>query len=136
RRIITGLGGEPFELRGEAKALYHAWGSFCSPLLIALLALGEEVAEAAGIPKADAARAAKPLVRRTIENYIQSGAAAAFSGPLARGDLATIARNLEALRTLPRAQAIYALLARSALHNLPVRNRSQLRRLLGEDEAS
>lgn len=134
RRIVNDLRGEPLLLRGEAKALYHAWGSFCSPLVIALLAAGEEVAEAAGIPKADAARAARPLVRRTIENYLESGAAAAFSGPLARGDMATVARNLEALRTLPRAQAIYAQLARSALRNLPVRNRSQLRRLLGEDE--
>jgi predicted short-subunit dehydrogenase-like oxidoreductase (DUF2520 family) len=135
RRIVADVGGEALPLRSEAKGLYHAWGSFCSPLLVALLVAGEEVAVAAGIARSHAARAAQPLVRRTIENYIQSGAAAAFSGPLARGDMATVARNLEALRTLPSAQAIYVLLARSALRNLPVRNRAQLRRLLGEDES-
>jgi len=134
RGIVSHIGGEALLLRGEAKALYHAWGSFCSPLVIALLAAANEVAEAAGISAEAARRASQPLVRRTIENYIELGAAGAFSGPLARGDLATVARNLEALRTRPRAQAIYVALARAALHDLPVRNAAQLRRLLGEDE--
>ena len=66
--------------------------------------------------------------------YLEHGAASAFSGPLARGDVATVAHHLEALRALPWAQEIYVALARSALRTLPVRNRDALQRLLGGSE--
>jgi len=133
REIVHSIGGETLELRGDNKALYHAWGAFNSPLVIALLAAAAEVAEAAGLSAEQADRAARPLVQRTIENYLGRGPAAAFSGPLARGDVETVAHHLEALRQLPHLQAIYVSLARAALRDLPVRNRAQLRRLLGED---
>jgi predicted short-subunit dehydrogenase-like oxidoreductase (DUF2520 family) len=136
RKMVGDLGGEALLLRGGNKALYHAWGAFNSPLLIALLAAAAEVAEAAGISRPDALRAAQPLVRRTIQNFLEHGPAAAFSGPLARGDLATVAHHLNALRELPHLQAIYVALARAALRDLPVRHRAQLRRLLGEDESA
>ena len=134
KQIVAGLGGEVLPLTPESKVMYHAWGAFSSPLLVATLAAAEEVARTAGIPASAAGAAMSPIVQTTIQNYLEHGAASAFSGPLARGDLATVAHHLEALRALPWAQEIYVALARSALRTLPVRNREALQRLLGGSE--
>src|SRR5438105_1080614 len=54
KRIIHDLGGEAFLISKRAKPLYHAWGAFTSPLLIALLVTAEQVARAAGLSPNDA----------------------------------------------------------------------------------
>ena len=128
RRIVGALQGRVLPIRKHNKALYHAWGMFTSPLLVAVLALGERVGRKAGA--ADPARAAAPIIRQTLANHLAGGAADAFSGPLVRGDVATVRANLRALRSLPEARAAYLALARAALHDLPVRNRKELAKLL------
>jgi len=128
RRIARDLGGSAFLIRKCDKPLYHAWGSFASPLLLATLALAERVAHRAGIPQP--ARAAQAILRQTLKNYLESGAAAAFTGPIARGDLLTVRKHLQALRAVPEARAAYRALARAALRDLPVRNRQQMAKLL------
>ncbi len=128
RRIARDLGGSAFLVRKHAKPLYHAWGMFTSPLLVAVLALAERVGRKAGVP--DPGRAAQAILRQTLKNYLESGAAAAFTGPIVRGDVATLRAHLRALRSLPEARAAYLALARAALRDLPVRNRKQLAKLL------
>ena len=128
RRIARDLGGSVLLIRKRAKALYHAWGMFTSPLLVAVLALGERVGRKAGV--SHPARAAQAILRQTFKNYQEAGGAAAFSGPLVRGDVATVRANLRALRVLPEARQAYLALARAALRDLPVRNRSELKKLL------
>ncbi len=132
RRIARDLGGSVFTIRPEAKVLYHAIGSFCSPMIIATLATAERIARAAGIPPAAAKRIMHPILRQTIANYLAKGAAAAFSGPINRADVNTIRKHLEALREVPGARDIYLALARSALRTLPVRDRKAVRRVLAE----
>jgi predicted short-subunit dehydrogenase-like oxidoreductase (DUF2520 family) len=131
RRIVAKLGGESFVIAKKDKAMYHAWGTFSSPLLTALLAMSERVAEAGGVPRARARRWVVPIVRQTVENYAQQGAARGFSGPIVRGDTATVRKHLLVLRAVPAAREIYLALARSALRTLPAGNRQQLKKLLG-----
>lgn len=131
KAIVKRLGGESFLIAKKDKALYHAWGTFASPLVTALLASSEEVAGAAGISRAMARRWMSMIVRQTIENYAQQGAAGSFSGPMIRGDAATIKKHLHVLRRLPMARQVYLALARSALRTLPTRNSKELRALLG-----
>jgi predicted short-subunit dehydrogenase-like oxidoreductase (DUF2520 family) len=128
RRIARDLGGSALHLRKRDKALYHAWGMFTSPLLVAVLALSERVGRKAGVT--DPARAAQAILRQTFKNYLEAGAAAAFSGPLVRGDVTTVRANLRALRALPDARHAYLALARAALRDLPARHRSELVKLL------
>ncbi len=130
RRIARDLGGSVFTIRPEAKVLYHAIGSFCSPMIIATLTTAERIARAAGIPPAAAKRIMHPILRQTIANYLAKGPAAAFSGPINRADVNTIRKHLEALREVPGARDIYLALARSALRSLPVRDRKAVRRIL------
>ena len=131
RRMVRDLGGEAFTVRPKDKALYHAWGAFASPLLIALLASAEQVAMAAGVRSRAAARKRMlPILQQTLRNYGALGPADAFSGPLVRGDVATVRRHLRALGELPSARQVYVALARAALETLPVRNRRQLEKAL------
>jgi len=131
RRIARDLGGSVFTIRPEAKVLYHAIGSFCSPMIIATLATAERIAHAAGIPPAAAKRIMHPILRQTIANYLAKGPAGAFSGPINRADINTIRKHLEALREVQGAPDIYVALARSALLSLPVRDRKAVRKILG-----
>jgi predicted short-subunit dehydrogenase-like oxidoreductase (DUF2520 family) len=134
RRIVRDLGGQFFLIAPRAKPLYHAWGSLSSPLVMATLATGELVARRAGIPAATVQRAIRPIVERTFQNYLRRGVTGAFTGPLTRGDVVTIARHLEALRRLPRAREVYVALLRSALDLLPVKKRRRMLRLLKEED--
>jgi predicted short-subunit dehydrogenase-like oxidoreductase (DUF2520 family) len=128
RRIARDLGGNVLPIRMRDKALYHAWGMFTSPLLVAVLALGERVGRKAGVQHP--AQAAQAILRQTLKNYLEAGAAAAFSGPLVRGDVATVRANLRALKSLPEARQAYLALARAAQRDLPARHRGELMKLL------
>ena len=130
RRIARDLGGSVFTIRSEAKVLYHAIGSFCSPMIVSTLATAERIARAAAIPPAAARRIMHPILRQTIANYLAKGPAAAFSGPINRADINTIRKHLEALHEVPEARDIYLALARSALRSLPVRNRRAVQKIL------
>jgi predicted short-subunit dehydrogenase-like oxidoreductase (DUF2520 family) len=130
REIVERLGGETFLIRKQNKVLYHAFGSFASPLVVALMASLEQVAEAAGVRRRDVKRVMLPLLLQTLRNYLYGDAASAFSGPLVRGDVATVRRHLQELTKVPEAREVYVALARAATRHLPVKNRTTLEREL------
>jgi predicted short-subunit dehydrogenase-like oxidoreductase (DUF2520 family) len=130
RTIVRNLRGLPFSIRKEHKEAYHAWGMFASPLFTALLVVTERVAAAAGVGRKAARERMLPILRQTLANYSRLGAPAAFSGPIARGDAATVEKHLEVLRQVPEAREIYVALARAALSDLPAKNRARLEKAL------
>ena len=130
KRIVEAWGGTTYAINKRNKVLYHAFGSFASPLVIALMASLERVAKAAGIRPENIKTMMVPLLWQTLRNYLQHDAGAAFSGPLARGDVATVRRHLEELKAVPEARAVYVALASAALKNLPVKNRKAMQREL------
>jgi predicted short-subunit dehydrogenase-like oxidoreductase (DUF2520 family) len=131
RAIAEDLGGKPFDVEKRNKPLYHAFGAFASPLLIALMNVMEQVADAAGVPPAKAKKMVWPLLSQTLQNYMEKDGATAFSGPLMRGDSHTIRKHLAALKRTPEAREVYVALARAAIKRLPVKNREALQKELG-----
>jgi predicted short-subunit dehydrogenase-like oxidoreductase (DUF2520 family) len=69
---------------------YHAAACIASNHLVALL---DQVSRVAPIPL----EAFLPLVGATVENVATMGPAAALTGPVARGDVETVRRHLDAL---------------------------------------
>jgi predicted short-subunit dehydrogenase-like oxidoreductase (DUF2520 family) len=130
RGIVCDLGGEPYAISRKEKNAYHAWGTFASPLLTALLATTEHVAELAGVTKKAARQRMFPMLLQTVRNYGTVGAAAGFSGPIVRGDVETVRRHLAVLRSSGVPRRVYLALARAALEYLPTKNKPSLRRLL------
>ncbi|GAC1433111.1 MAG: hypothetical protein NVS1B11_00670 [Terriglobales bacterium] len=130
-RIVRALGGLPFKIKKKNKVLYHAWGTFLSPLLVANLLTAEQVAGAAGIPAAEARKKMLPIVRQTLANYAKLGPENSFSGPIVRGDAEILRRHLNALKRIPEASEVYVALSRAALRYLPARTRKDLKKAMG-----
>lgn len=111
--LVRRIGGVPLRVRPEAKALYHAGAVFASNYLVAILEAALRLFESAGVPRAEALPALVVLSRGTLENVARIGIPAALSGPVERGDAATVRRHAEALRSrAPGLAGIYADLAR------------------------
>lgn len=130
RRIVRDLKGEAFSIAPAHKPAYHAWGAFTSPLVVALLRAGEEVAGSAGLSAEEAHRRMLPIILQTLANYVALGPENAFSGPLVRGDVEVVRKHLQGLRRLPEARDVYVALSRAALRFLPARNKVALGKLL------
>ena len=103
---------EPVVLPSGAKAAYHAGAAFAANYTTALVAVAERLARSAGIPAEVAGRLYLPLIRGAAAN-LEAGPAAALTGPVRRGDAATVAAHLEVLAGDDR--QLYVLLAREAL---------------------
>ncbi len=129
-QIVRALGASPFKIKKKDKVLYHAWGTFLSPLLVASLVTAEKVARAAGMSAVGARQKMLPIVRQTLANYAKLGPKNAFSGPIVRGDADILQRHLKALEGIPDAVEVYASLARAALRYLPWRNKRDLKKAI------
>lgn len=107
-RAVVDLGGRPVAVGDDDRAGYHAAATIASNHLVALLGQVERVAASAGVPLA----AYLDLVRQTVDNVERLGPAAALTGPVRRGDWATVERHLEAID--PSEHDAYRALCREA----------------------
>jgi predicted short-subunit dehydrogenase-like oxidoreductase (DUF2520 family) len=130
--LVRRLRGRPFDLRSEDKAMYHAAGTFASPLLVAAVAAAMETARLAGLDERTARRWVQSLAEPTTRNVFVRGADKSFSGPFARGDVQTIRLHLKALDAHPILAVVYRSLAASAVSSLPVRNAEALAAAISE----
>ncbi len=88
------LGARPFDLQDDAKALYHAAAAAAANFPLATLTMAHDLFRSAGVPF----EAARPLVEAVVANAFELGPRAALTGPVARGDAATVAAQLRAVR--------------------------------------
>jgi predicted short-subunit dehydrogenase-like oxidoreductase (DUF2520 family) len=94
---LQAIGAQPVPIKAEAKTVYHAAAVFASNYLVTVLDAALRAYQAAGIPEPVARQLAQPLATESMSNVFRLGAAAALSGPIARGDLATVARQQQAV---------------------------------------
>ena len=129
RAIAKKLGANSFSIKPASKILYHAFGAMLSPMLATELAAAERVGLRAGICARDVRRIMEPIVLRTVQNVLRSGAERSFSGPLARGDVRTVEAHLESLASSAES-IVYRALAKYATGVLPVKRSSEMKKLL------
>ena len=91
--LARSLGMSPVEVDDDARPAYHAAASVASNFLLALEDLAERLASSAGVPR----ERLVPMVRATVDNWAEQGAARVLTGPVARGDRATVARQRAAV---------------------------------------
>ena len=108
RALAQDLGMTPFEIAEDGRAAYHAAASIASNFLVTLEAAAERVAGGAGLEPGEARALLAPLVRRTVEQWSDAGPERALTGPVARGDDATVASQREAVAaTAPELLALF-----------------------------
>jgi predicted short-subunit dehydrogenase-like oxidoreductase (DUF2520 family) len=96
-RLARVLGMTPFEIDDDGRAAYHAAASVASNFTVTLLAAAERIAAGAGLAPHEARALLAPLVRRTVESVAELGPASALTGPIARGDHATVEAQRRAI---------------------------------------
>ncbi|MFV9424319.1 DUF2520 domain-containing protein [Microbacterium sp. S1037] len=98
------LGMTGVEVHDADRAAYHAAASIAANFLVTLEGMAEQLAATAGVER----EALVPLVRAAVDNWADRGAAAALTGPVSRGDAATIARQRRAIsERLPDRLALF-----------------------------
>ena len=130
--LVRRLGGRPFAIDGKGKAMYHAGAMFGSPLLVATLAAGVRAMRAAGIEEEEALALLGPMAAATVANVQKQGLTRSFSGPLARGDAATLKVHRKALTKHPLVAQTYVALAGIAAQDLPSADRHAIQAALTE----
>jgi predicted short-subunit dehydrogenase-like oxidoreductase (DUF2520 family) len=96
------LGLRAFDLRDDMRVLYHAGAAMASNFLVTLHRAASRLFDRAGAPPV----ALLPLMRRTIDNGFE------LTGPIARGDEATVDAHLAAIRShAPELEPLYRALA-------------------------
>lgn len=116
--MVEALGGRWLRLRGEDRALYHAAAVLASNYVVTLAHLAAELLAPLEDTPQRAATALLPLLRGTLCNLERVGLPHALSGPIARGDVATVRAHLEALQQ--RAPDLLLLYRELARHTLPL----------------
>jgi len=102
------LGARWQSLRPGAKPLYHAAAVMTCNYLVVLLDVALHLMAAAGFAEEPARAALEPLVRSTLESVVHLGPAAALTGPVARGEVETVATHLRCLD--PQDRNLYSVL--------------------------
>jgi predicted short-subunit dehydrogenase-like oxidoreductase (DUF2520 family) len=96
-QIVEDIGGILLEITAEKKSLYHAAAVTASNYLVTLIHLALALDEAAGLTSDTSYEALLPLVKGTLSNIGERGIPGALTGPIARGDVATVSAHLKAI---------------------------------------
>ena len=135
--LATDLGGWPIALAAENRILYHASAIAACGLLATLVKLSADLWSDFGQNSDAGLRSLLPLVRSTLDGIERRGFPGVLTGPMIRGDVATVQSHIDALSArAPAFQPIYSHLALASLPiardkgGLGTREEEQLRELL------
>ena len=118
RDLVKALDGRAVTMDDELRSLYHASAVLSCGYLVTLLQAAVEAWQAAGFTEEEGLDAVVAVSRATLENVARLGPKASVTGPLVRGDVATVRRHLSALvDTKPEVAGLYAALTH---HSLPL----------------
>jgi predicted short-subunit dehydrogenase-like oxidoreductase (DUF2520 family) len=114
-KLVAAISGIVLPLDGTQMASYHAAAAMASNYLVAAVDAAAAVLASAGVAPDKAAQALIPLAEGALRNIAAHGTTGGLTGPVRRGDLATVSRHLEAIRERPELAEIYRVLARRAV---------------------
>ncbi len=115
RKLCAGLGARWLSLHGVDRARYHTAAVFASNYVVALHAAATRVWELAGLPGGEARAALSPLTLGAAASIADRPLADALTGPVARGDVATVEGHLAALACDLESLQLYRSLGRELL---------------------
>ena len=96
------LGLHPFDLADDKRSAYHAGAAMASNYIVTLRAAAGSLLDSAGAPP----EALDPLIRGVMDTGFE------LTGPIARGDWATVERHLAVIRAeRPELEELYLVLA-------------------------
>lgn len=117
------------------KAKYHAAASLASNHVTAVFSMAKELLMECGFEERTAERELYALARGNLDNILSQGCTQSLTGPVERGDAATIKKHLEVLKGNCRSAylANARQLAKIAREKYADRDDTEIRRLLSEE---
>ncbi len=113
--LFSEIGGKVFKLSSDNKARYHAAGAFASNFIVSLFDISTKLLQQSGVDKENAIDISLSLMTSTLENLKTTRSAnESLTGPVARGDTATINQHIAALDN-QNLQQLYAMLSTYSL---------------------
>ncbi len=134
-RIVKSLHGHALVLEQKDKPAYHAACVFASNFMVVILDAATSILQGIGFSAEQAGRTLFPLIEGTLQNVKEFGVGASLTGPIVRGDIATIKAHIKAIRSVPSLRRLYSALGAQALkiarkRGLPPGKIKALRKLL------
>ena len=127
-RLAHRLGATTIEIPRDERAAYHAAAVIASNFPVTLAALAEGLLSRIGVDSVAAHRAVRALMAASVENLASAPRALdALTGPIARGDVATVRAHTTALHGSRPYHEVYDVLSRATL---------ALMRARGDDQAT
>lgn len=110
--MASAMKGNIIKLKAGDKVLYHAAAVTVSNYLVTLMKIATDLWQSFGIPQEEAIKSLLPLLKGTVNNIERIGIPGCLTGPIARGDIRTIQKHLDALkREHPASLDAYRVLA-------------------------
>lgn len=117
RLLVEKIGGKPFQVDSRSKLIYHAGHVFASNYLVTLIDVARRLYAEAGIPSEVVETMLPPIVRGAVDNVCALGTTEALTGPVVRGDVDLVRKQLGSLQELqPEVAALYGELVGQTLH--------------------
>jgi predicted short-subunit dehydrogenase-like oxidoreductase (DUF2520 family) len=111
-RLARAVGARPLQLPEGGRALYHIGANFSGAFVVALIAETVALWTRLGITEKKALAALLPLLHGSADNVEKLGLAGALGSVIARGDVGTIRKHLDALaKSAPESLEMYRLLS-------------------------
>jgi predicted short-subunit dehydrogenase-like oxidoreductase (DUF2520 family) len=107
-QLAQDIGGKTVRIVPSAKVFYHAAACAASNFMATLIDFALNIGERADIARETFLPALGPLILATAKNIIDLGPDKALTGPIARGDTATLRTHFDALSEYPNLGVVYA----------------------------
>jgi predicted short-subunit dehydrogenase-like oxidoreductase (DUF2520 family) len=114
-KLVAAMTGIVLALDGAQMASYHAAAALASNYIVTVIDAAAAMLANAGVSADRAAQAVIPLAEGALRNIASHGTTGGLTGPIRRGDLATVQRHLDAIKDRPELVEIYRALARRAV---------------------
>jgi len=114
RRLAAAVGARTVNIPSGGKAAYHAAAVIASNFPVVLAGVAAGVLSRSGISAHTAEQVVRSLMAAAVENLAHGAPRDVLTGPVVRGDSATIDAHRAALRDDPVALAVYDALTRAA----------------------
>lgn len=98
--MATALDGHWVELKASDKVVYHAAAVIACNYMVTLVKLATDLWQTFAVPPHQATQAILPLLRGTINNIDTVGIPQCLTGPIARGDVGTVKKHINALQKI------------------------------------
>lgn len=134
--LAIDIGADPFPLDEADRPKYHAALAHAANHMVTLVAQSQQVLRDLGVE--DPSRLLRPLLEAGLNNALERGDRA-LTGPVARGDVGTVAAHLDVLRGSDDVEVAYRAMARATLERaarrraLPAESVDPLRDVLTEE---